>query len=175
MVLLGVSCGTGDYPSFVYTNNSKWPVTFKTMEKDSPVYSLAINEVRTMDSDIRGRSEIDEGSIQPRYVGWSRAKNDIYDIQFTDKTAIPVHVSNATGKALTLTEKGGYLEVPGSTESSIEIADDADGAAVIANIYTETPVFEVTGNKFPAAVSFRVEYDAKKDPTGMYVSINPGN
>jgi hypothetical protein len=167
------ACKTDDYPSFVYTNTSAYNISFKTAEKDSPEYSLkgkdgTGNYSMSLDSGVRGRAEIDGASLKPAYTDWRRAENDIYSIEFFTRTAIPVKITNATNAAITLREKGGYLDPP---EPKIAAgAGTGSTGEVEALIYTKTPSFEISGNTYPAKASFNIVSENQLDT--MYVLIS---
>jgi hypothetical protein len=165
------ACKTDDYPPFVYTNMSPYDISFKTAEKDSPEYQLKKIDGKnadsmTLDSDVRGRAEIDGGSLKPVYTDWRQAGDDVYSIEFFERTSIPVKISNNTAEEITLSEKKGYLKLEAEGLKVAAGATDVD-----AVIYTKTPSFEISGNTYPAAVSFNIVGDEEKGYT-MYVLIS---
>jgi hypothetical protein len=153
------SCGSGDYSPFVYTNRSTYAVSFRTNEKDSPLYGLKKGEFKSLDSDVRGRDEIASDSLKPAYVTWKRKgadpghgrTGDIYHIEFIERESFPVEITNNTSEAITLTETGGYLEP--------ESVDVPASGTPSARVYTETPEFAISENKKPAAVRFNSTED----------------
>jgi hypothetical protein len=55
--LIFLSCDTGNYPPYTYTNTSSYVVSFKTRETDSPVYRLDPGTSKVLDSgDGAGRT-----------------------------------------------------------------------------------------------------------------------
>jgi hypothetical protein len=165
-LFLLTACETGGYPPFEYINNSPYDISFKTAEKDSPEYQLKRKAgttvySMTLDSDVRGRAEIDGDSLKPVYTDWRQAEGDIYRIEFFERDAITVKIRNTTGDKITLSEKRGYLKP--------EKKELASGAAEIdAVIYTKTPSFEISGNTYPAKTDFHMA----ADKSVMYVLIS---
>ncbi|MDR2133593.1 MAG: hypothetical protein LBP27_00695 [Treponema sp.] len=164
-----IACKTDDYPSFVYTNTSPYDISFKTYEEDSPEYRLKGKDgtksfSMTLDSGVRGRAEINGTSLKPAYTDWRRAGNDIYSIEFFERDAVTVRISNTTDDKITLSEKRGFLK---PEKPEIEPAkDQGEVKETEAVIYTKTPSFEISGNTYPAGVDFRMADDV------MYVLIS---
>jgi hypothetical protein len=147
------ACKTDDYPPFVYVNKSPYDISFKTAEKDSPEYRLekagTTPRSMTLDSDVRGRAEIVGTSLKPAYADWKMAADDIYNIEFFERESMTVKISNTTDYTITLSEKRGYLK---PEEKKIE-----QGAKdVEAQIYTQTPSFEISGNTYPVKTDFHI-------------------
>jgi hypothetical protein len=166
-LLACLSCAKESYPPIVYTNKSARDITFRTTEKDSPLYKLSkwnsaipSGSTLTLDSDERGRTAI--FAVYPPYIGWSWKNNDIYAIEFDHDSvkvpAIPLHITNQTTEAITLTEKQGYLYQETGNSETVDVPAAADASTPgqeTAAIYTKTPQFELSGNTYPAKVSFQ--------------------
>lgn len=174
VLLVCLSCAKESYPPIVYTNLSNRDITFRTTEKDSPLYKLNKLDPNlpgsklTLDSDERGRSEII--SVYPPYIGWEWKNGDIYAIEFqNDPTKLPpinLHIKNTTTEAVTLTEKHGYL-YQGETDDPEKVEVPAAGEKTV-KIYTQTPVFELSGNTYPASVSY--QYNAADSTMNVFVT-----
>jgi hypothetical protein len=160
--LLMVSCGGSDYPAFTYTNHSAGTVTFRTREQGSIVYSLETSESLTLDSEERGRAEILDASVAPVTAGWRRTSGDIYSIEFLDKKELykdlklPVTIDNKTDDMITLQEKNGFMDPNEITDITIAGRQLGDNIFV----YTQKPVFEVSGSNFPVQVNYNIANDA---------------
>jgi hypothetical protein len=166
-VLVFLSCDTGEYPPYTYTNNAPYGVSFKTREENSPVYLLEAGASISLDSGIRGREDIDDRSIKPPYVAWGRANNDVYNITFQiEDTPIPMEIHNKTTDAITLGEERGYIE-------GVDVVVLSGGSMDTTHrIFTETPSFTVLRYNYPVKVDYRIEYDDEEAPVIMYVSIH---
>jgi major membrane immunogen (membrane-anchored lipoprotein) len=157
--LLLVSCGGSDYPAFTYTNNSTADsVTFRTGERAFIVYSLGTGSSLTLDSEERGREEILDSSIVPVTVGWRRMSGDIYSIEFLDKKELykdlklPVTIENKTVDTITLKEKNGFMD----PNEIAEITSAGKSLTDAIFIYTEKPIFEVSGNNLPVLIKYDI-------------------
>jgi hypothetical protein len=165
-VFVFLSCDTGDYPPYMYTNNTSYGISFKTREEDSPAYTLDPGTSMNLDSGIRGRADIDGLSLKPPYITWRRVNGDIYDIVFqVDEQPIPATIHNATGDTITLKEAGGYIE---SLDVVVLEPDEDKDAAV----FTETPSFIISGYTYPATVDYYITYKDNDIPERMYVRIH---
>ncbi|MCL2879650.1 MAG: hypothetical protein FWF29_05325 [Treponema sp.] len=136
--LLTTACGTANYPDIKYTNNYTADIEFTTVEKDSPVYKLAVGDSITLSSDVPGRAEIK--TISEKFAAWEYTNNNVYDIQFIPKTGYKLDVLNFTDIPITISEKNGllaqqFIEIPASTPLNPGKLDPS------TLLYTDQPVF----------------------------------
>jgi hypothetical protein len=132
----------------VYTNNSGKDIIFRTAEKDSPRYEVAVGGSIALDSAVRGRADI--VGLQPSYVSWEYKNGDVYDIVFMAPLA--VEVKNFLDIEIMLIEEKGHLDpaeiiVKAATPGS---PDDTPGEAVldpgeVIKVYTNKPKFNLWG------------------------------
>jgi hypothetical protein len=170
LALLCAACAGSDYSPFVYTNESGTDISFKTAEQNSPKYilgaagSLSLPVSITLDSDVRGRSEIME--IDSPYVTWTRHGGNIYDIRFVQRKSYKVEFRNYTKTECVLIEQNGLL-----SPSLVTVAGATDttpgSSAETVRLYTEKPLFK------PEGYTWTVKYHYRNGDETFIVGINP--
>ena len=167
--LIFSGCGTEEYPSFKYTNETDTPIEFKTAEKDSPVYKLDKDEGNpgdkysmSLSSGVYGRGEITR--INERLVSWEYNSKNVYDIRFVKKGYI-LEIENHTDNEIILTEQFRLIEPEFVTIKEFDTILDEPGEPELppgvtdVSLYTENPVLKFVNN---TDVSFRLRRSGNK-------------
>jgi len=169
LILVFISCGTGEYPDMKYTNKTDKPITFTTAEKESPYYTLtaggaagAADPFFTLASDVRGRTEITY--IDQNLVTWKyKDGKDVYDIEFVIREEIKLEIRNYAEWEITLTEKKGHVLDNAKTSDTITLTAGSVTAPEIYNafLYTKNPVWVFTSGKAPSFEPIFLEEEDK--------------
>jgi hypothetical protein len=96
-------------------------------------------------------------------------KSEGWDYIFEDSPSFPVKVNNTLDRQATLHEANGWMD----PIENIPTGDQSDNGTCQRTIYTETPVFTVTTDTFPARASWeRQPGDGDPDdPDTIFVII----
>ena len=166
-----ISCGSQDYPSFKYTNETDKPIQFRTAELDSPLYKLDANVAGnqkisiSLSSGVSGRGSI--ASINESLVTWKYQSGNVYDIRFINKTSYSLTIRNYSSSVIELSENSGLIKPENITVGALISQDPLVPGIKTGNLlYTENPVF-----KFSNVSNIRWRLERKQDE--FILGINP--